>query len=141
MQGGAAALAMLIIGRIIAGFSIGLLTSPIPMYCSEIAPAKYRGALAGLLPWMLSWGFLAAQWLGYGSTFVDSSFQCTFPRGFHRRGDAGQDRTGNQEQQLPLLQDNMLTKTQGDFHSLSNVFRVWFSAQAPSSYTSCRVFS
>ncbi len=69
---------MLIAGRVIAGFSIGILTSTIPMYCSEIAPAKHRGALAGLLQWMLSWGFLVAQWLGYGCTFVDSDFQCKF---------------------------------------------------------------
>jgi len=70
---------MLVAGRIIAGFSIGILTSTIPMYCAEIAPAEHRGALAGLLQWMLSWGFLVAQWLGYGCTFVDSSFQCLFP--------------------------------------------------------------
>jgi MFS family permease len=78
LQAGAANLGMLIAGRIIAGISIGILTSTIPMYCSEIAPAQHRGALAGLLQWMLSWGFLVAQWLGYGCTFVDSHFQCTY---------------------------------------------------------------
>ena len=78
LQAGAAHLGMLIAGRIVAGFSIGILTSTIPMYCSEIAPAQHRGALAGLLQWMLSWGFLVAQWLGYGCTFADSHFQCTY---------------------------------------------------------------
>ncbi|CAD0052770.1 unnamed protein product [Aureobasidium pullulans] len=28
--------------------------------------SKYRGALSGALQWFLSWGFFAAQWIGYG---------------------------------------------------------------------------
>ncbi|KAL5344191.1 hypothetical protein ACLOAV_010839 [Pseudogymnoascus australis] len=82
LQAGSTSLGMLIAGRILAGFSIGILTSTIPMYCAEIAPAEHRGALAGLLQWMLSWGFLVAQWMGYGCNFVDSAFQWRFPIAF-----------------------------------------------------------
>lgn len=67
---------MLIAGRAIAGFAVGMLTATVPMHCAEIAPSKYRGAMSGLLQWMLSWGFFAAQWIGYGSTFHDDAFQC-----------------------------------------------------------------
>lgn len=78
LQAGAVNMTMIIIGRFIAGVAVGILTSTIPMYASEIAEPKYRGALSGLLQWMLSWGFLVAQWLGYGCSFVNGPFQCKF---------------------------------------------------------------
>ncbi|KAK9319695.1 general substrate transporter [Lipomyces orientalis] len=82
LQTGAVTVAMLIAGRVIAGIAIGILTAIVPMYCSEIAEAAYRGALSGLLQWMLCWGFLLAQWIGYGCNYVNSSFQWRFPLGF-----------------------------------------------------------
>ncbi|CZR65514.1 probable major myo-inositol transporter iolT [Phialocephala subalpina] len=82
LQAGSATIAMLIAGRLIAGIAVGLLSAVVPMYCSEISEARHRGMLSGLLQWMLSWGFLVAQWLGYGCTFVTSSFQWRFPLAF-----------------------------------------------------------
>jgi MFS family permease len=67
---------MLIIGRFIAGVAVGMLTSVIPMYAGEIAESSSRGMMSGLLQWMLSWGFLVAQWLGYGCSFNETEFQC-----------------------------------------------------------------
>jgi MFS family permease len=67
---------MLIVGRFIGGVAVGMLTSTIPMYASEISMPKWRGALSGLLQWFLSWGFLVAQWLGYGCSFVGTEFSC-----------------------------------------------------------------
>ncbi|KFZ14885.1 hypothetical protein V501_03002 [Pseudogymnoascus sp. VKM F-4519 (FW-2642)] len=82
LQGGAVTIAMLIAGRFFAGIAVGQLSSTVPIYCAEIAPPNIRGLLAGLLQWMLSWGFFAAQWIGYGSTFSTSSFQWRFPLSF-----------------------------------------------------------
>lgn len=70
---------MLIIGRFIAGVAVGMLTSVIPMYAGEIAESSSRGMMSGLLQWMLSWGYFVAQWLGYGCSFNQTSFQCKFP--------------------------------------------------------------
>lgn len=70
-------MAMLIVGRFIGGVAVGMLTSTIPMYASEISMPKWRGALSGLLQWFLSWGFLVAQWLGYGCSFSKSDFSCS----------------------------------------------------------------
>jgi MFS family permease len=67
---------MLIVGRFIGGVAVGMLTSTIPMYASELSMPKWRGALSGLLQWFLSWGFLVAQWLGYGCSFVGTEFSC-----------------------------------------------------------------
>lgn len=61
LQAGAANMAMLIVGRFIAGVAVGMLTATIPMYASELSEARYRGILSGLLQWMLSWGFLVAH--------------------------------------------------------------------------------
>lgn len=76
LQAGAVNMVMLIIGRFIGGAAVGMVTSTIPMYASELSEARYRGILSGLLQWMLSWGFLIAQWLGYGCSFVKGDFSC-----------------------------------------------------------------
>lgn len=78
LQAGAANMPMLIVGRFIGGVAVGQLTSTIPMYAGELSEAKYRGILSGLLQWMLSWGFLVAQWLGYGCSFNSTQFSCRF---------------------------------------------------------------
>lgn len=76
LQAGAINMVMLIVGRFIAGVAVGMLTSVIPMYAGEIAESSSRGMMSGLLQWMLSWGYLIAQWLGYGCSFNETSFQC-----------------------------------------------------------------
>ncbi len=79
IQAGSANISMMIVGRLIGGTAVGMLTSTIPLYAAELSEAKFRGVLSGLLQWMLSWGFLVAQWLGYGCSFVSSSFSCQSP--------------------------------------------------------------
>ncbi|KAH8878929.1 general substrate transporter [Thozetella sp. PMI_491] len=82
LQSGANSMGMLIAGRFIGGIAVGMLTSTIPMYASELSMPKWRGALSGLLQWFLSWGFLVAQWLGYGCSFSTTAFSWRFPLGF-----------------------------------------------------------
>ncbi|KAH6706559.1 general substrate transporter [Leptodontidium sp. 2 PMI_412] len=82
LQAGAVNMVMLIIGRFIAGVAVGILSSTVPMYAGEIAEAKHRGVLSGLLQWMLSWGFFVAQWLGYGCSFSNTDLQWRFPLAF-----------------------------------------------------------
>ncbi|KAI3553120.1 hypothetical protein CABS03_11095 [Colletotrichum abscissum] len=82
LQAGSENLVALIVGRFVGGTAVGVLTSTIPMYASELAQARHRGKLSGLLQWMLSWGFLVAQWLGYGCSFVTNDFSWRFPLAF-----------------------------------------------------------
>ncbi|KAJ5933983.1 hypothetical protein N7454_006312 [Penicillium verhagenii] len=82
LQAGSVNMTMLIIGRFIAGAAVGILTSIVPMYAGEMAEAATRGMMSGLLQWMLSWGYLVAQWLGYGLSFVETSVQWRFPLAF-----------------------------------------------------------
>lgn len=76
IQAGAVAMSMLIVGRFIAGVAVGMLTATIPMYASELSEPQWRASLSGLLQWMLSWGYLVAQWLGYGCSFNTTEFSC-----------------------------------------------------------------
>lgn len=79
LQGGAITIAMLIAGRFIAGFAIGLMSATIPIYCSEIAPPHIRGSLASMQQWMIGLGIMVAQWVGYGCSLHTGAFSWRFP--------------------------------------------------------------
>lgn len=113
LQGGAVNMTMLIIGRFIAGVAVGMLTATVPMYAGEMAEAASRGMMSGLLQWMLSWGSLVAQWLGYGCSFNTTDFQCTLipDPGFS----------------LTHVYQVSDLHSQGAFHLRSNVFLASFS--------------
>ena len=82
LQGGANSIATVIVGRVIAGLAVGLLSATIPNYCSEVAHPKIRALLAGLQQWNIGLGFVIAQWIGYGSSLVDGPFSWRFPLSF-----------------------------------------------------------
>ena len=44
LQAGAIHLAMMVVGRIIAGFGTSAVATAVPLYLSEVAPAHLRGA-------------------------------------------------------------------------------------------------
>ena len=79
LQGGANIIATMVIGRLFAGFAVGMLSATIPNYCSEVAPPNIRGLLAGLQQWMLGLGFVVAQWVGYGGSKTTGPFSWRFP--------------------------------------------------------------
>eukprot|EP00438_Fugacium_kawagutii_P033110 Skav219661 [mRNA] locus=scaffold1257:147776:148791:+ [translate_table: standard] len=54
-------MAMMLVGRIIAGFSVGLLSGNAPVYTSEIAPPALRGALVTGFQFAIT-----VAWLGRG---------------------------------------------------------------------------
>jgi len=49
---------MLVVGRIINGFCVGIESAQVPVYISEIAPPSKRGRLVGLQQWAITWGIL-----------------------------------------------------------------------------------
>jgi MFS family permease len=53
---------MLIAGRAVAGFSIGVLSMIVPVYQAECSPPHARGLLSGWTQMMISLGFLVANW-------------------------------------------------------------------------------
>ncbi|KJA22939.1 hypothetical protein HYPSUDRAFT_40448 [Hypholoma sublateritium FD-334 SS-4] len=81
MQTGANVVATLLVGRIVAGFAIGILSMTVPLYNTEIAPPKIRGFLVGLNQQMLGIGFIVANWVGYGTQFINSDTSWRLPLG------------------------------------------------------------
>ncbi|XP_014517251.1 sugar transport protein 1-like [Vigna radiata var. radiata] len=56
---------MLILGRILLGFGIGCANQSVPIYVSEVAPYKYRGALNMMFQLAITIGIFVANVLNY----------------------------------------------------------------------------
>lgn len=46
---------MLVVGRVIAGVCVGITSSIVPVYQSEIAPKEIRGRMVSLQQWAITW--------------------------------------------------------------------------------------
>ncbi|KAL2795160.1 general substrate transporter [Aspergillus keveii] len=73
---------MLIAGRIVGGFAVGIMNMTIPIYNSEIAPSHKRGLIAGLHAQFVGIGFALANWVGFGCSYSTGQFQWRFPLAF-----------------------------------------------------------
>ncbi|KAH7296627.1 hypothetical protein KP509_26G031300 [Ceratopteris richardii] len=67
VNGGAENVAMLIVGRILLGIGVGFANQSVPVYLSEMAPAKYRGALNIMFQLAVAVGILCANLINYGT--------------------------------------------------------------------------
>ena len=59
-------LGIIVTGRFVMGLAVGALSMTVPIYLSEIAPARARGALSGLNQLMISSGILIAYLINLG---------------------------------------------------------------------------
>ncbi|GAB2210663.1 hypothetical protein Droror1_Dr00015941 [Drosera rotundifolia] len=64
-------LAMLLIGRIMLGFGIGFGNQAVPLYLSEMAPSKIRGALNILFQLATTLGIFTANMINYGTSKLE----------------------------------------------------------------------
>ena len=62
---------MLIVGRIINGFCVGICSAQVPVYITEIAPPTKRGRLVGAQQWAITWGIMIMFYISYGCSFLD----------------------------------------------------------------------
>ncbi|XP_061357221.1 sugar transport protein 10-like [Gastrolobium bilobum] len=65
LNGFAQNIAMLIVGRLLLGFGVGYCNQSVPVYLSEMAPAKIRGALNMGFQMMITIGILIANLINY----------------------------------------------------------------------------
>ncbi|KAI9683923.1 MAG: hypothetical protein M1829_004258 [Trizodia sp. TS-e1964] len=63
------AFSMMIVGRIVAGVGVAIVSTSVPMYQSEISPAKIRGRFVVMNHIGLVAGLAVAFWVGYGMSF------------------------------------------------------------------------
>ncbi|KAL1562718.1 sugar carrier protein C-like [Salvia divinorum] len=68
------ALWMLIFGRTLQGFGVGFSIQSVPLYLSEMAPYKYRGALNIGFQLCITLGILAANLLNYAFSKINGDF-------------------------------------------------------------------
>ncbi|KAK0532425.1 hypothetical protein OC842_003288, partial [Tilletia horrida] len=70
IQTGAVGYGMLVVGRLIGGVGIGMLSMTAPLYMGEISPPNIRGMLLGLEEFMIVFGICAAYGITYGTRFM-----------------------------------------------------------------------
>ncbi|XP_041011112.1 sugar transport protein 13 [Juglans microcarpa x Juglans regia] len=67
-------LAMLIIGRIMLGCGVGFANQAVPLFLSEIAPTRIRGALNILFQLNVTLGILFANLVNYGTAKIEGGW-------------------------------------------------------------------
>ncbi|CAK8543889.1 unnamed protein product [Lathyrus sativus] len=75
LNGFAANIEMLIIGRMLLGFGVGYCNQSVPVYLSEMAPAKLRGALNIGFSMMITIGILGANLINYGTSKLKNGWR------------------------------------------------------------------
>ncbi|KAI0394212.1 general substrate transporter [Xylariaceae sp. FL0594] len=70
IQCAATSVGMLCAGRVIAGLCVGIASSVVPVYQSEIAPKEIRGRVVSLQQWAITWGILIQYFIQYGAAQV-----------------------------------------------------------------------
>lgn len=74
-------IAMLIVGRVINGFCVGICSAQVPVYISEIAPPSKRGKLVGAQQWAITWGIMIMFYISYGCSFIKGTGSFRVPWG------------------------------------------------------------
>jgi MFS family permease len=70
---------MLCVGRFINGLSVGICSSQVPIYVSELAPPSKRGRVVGAQQWALTWGMIIIFYTSYGCSFIDGTASFRIP--------------------------------------------------------------
>ncbi|KAG6473206.1 sugar transport protein MST6-like isoform X1 [Zingiber officinale] len=70
LNGAAKNVLMLILGRILLGIGVGFANQSVPVYLSEMAPARLRGMLNIGFQLMITFGILCANLINYGTAKI-----------------------------------------------------------------------
>ncbi|KAF6755719.1 glucose transporter [Ephemerocybe angulata] len=71
LQAAAVNRAMLVVGRVVSGFSVGLSSAVVPIYQSEITAPAIRGRMVSLQQWAITWGILIQYFIQFGCSYID----------------------------------------------------------------------
>lgn len=72
---------MLVVGRFINGFSVGICSAQVPVYITEIARADIRGRLVGCQQWAITWGIMIMFYISFGCSYIDGTAAFRIPWG------------------------------------------------------------
>ena len=79
IQSFATGMAMMILGRIIAGLGVGALSTIVPVYQSEISPPHNRGKLACIEFSGNILGYMVSVWVDYFASYIESDWAWRLP--------------------------------------------------------------
>ncbi|KAF9261574.1 general substrate transporter [Marasmius fiardii PR-910] len=71
--------AVMVLGRIVSGCGVGLLSTIVPIYQSEISPPTHRGALACVEFTGNIFGYAFSVWTDYFCSYIDSDMAWRIP--------------------------------------------------------------
>ncbi|PYH98708.1 sugar transporter [Aspergillus ellipticus CBS 707.79] len=66
-------LAQFVVGRVVLGFGVGMLSATVPVWQSECAPAAQRGRNVVLTGMFIAFGFALTQWVNFGFYQIEYS--------------------------------------------------------------------
>ncbi|KAF8136968.1 general substrate transporter [Boletus edulis] len=72
---------MLVGGRVIAGISVGLSSSVVPIYQSEITAPSIRGRLVSMQQWSITWGIMLQYFVQFGCSYINGTASFRIPWG------------------------------------------------------------
>ncbi|CAF1650685.1 unnamed protein product, partial [Didymodactylos carnosus] len=72
-------LAMLLVGRFIAGLAVGALSMLVPVYQSELASKEVRGRLISLQQFAITIGIAVSFWINFGTSKMQGSISWRLP--------------------------------------------------------------
>lgn len=61
---------MIFAGRFFIGMAVGSLSTAVPMYCSEVAPAPVRGAMTACFQLGVTLGIMVSYFVGFGTNYI-----------------------------------------------------------------------
>jgi MFS family permease len=79
LQSAATGMPMMLLGRIIAGVGVGMLSTIVPVYQSEISPAHNRGKLACIEFSGNIIGYTTSVWVDYFCSYIDGDYSWRIP--------------------------------------------------------------
>jgi MFS family permease len=66
-------IALLVVGRVVAGICIGIASAMVPVYQAEVAPKEIRGRVISLQQWAITWGILIQYFIASPPTLRQNS--------------------------------------------------------------------
>ncbi|KAK3717672.1 hypothetical protein LTR37_005739 [Vermiconidia calcicola] len=75
IQGGSVHIGMFLAGRFLSGLGVGMMQVSVPIYQSELSPAKQRGLMVGGHGILIVCGYAMAAWTGLGCYFATGQAQ------------------------------------------------------------------
>ncbi|EHY53293.1 Sugar transporter STL1 [Exophiala dermatitidis] len=71
--------AMLVVGRLIGGIGVGMMSMVVPMYIAEVSPPEIRGTLLVLEEFSIVFGIICAFWLTFGTRYIGGEWSYRLP--------------------------------------------------------------